>query len=122
MTGLLHTTEVQIILILEVLKMLVWLAIFIIAMHHRKEVSVDVLWLTIVSSILMVLGSAEDIASGALANKSGWWLIASVVIIINYYVILRRSWRFYGKTSKRLTDFVGKIKKDIKDLANKEQI
>ena len=122
MTGLLHTTEVQIILILEVLKMLVWLAIFIIAMHHRKEVSVDVLWLTIVSSILMVLGSAEDIASGALANKSGWWLIASVVIIINYYVILRRSWRFYGKTSKRLTDFVSQIEKDTRDLANKEQI
>ena len=102
--------------------MLAWLAIFIIAMHHRKEISVDVFWLTIVSSVLMVLGSAEDIASGALANKSGWWLIASVVIIVNYYVILRRSWRFYGKTSKRLTDFVSQIKRDTKVLANKEQI
>lgn len=122
MRALLYMTEIQVILILEVLKMLAWLAIFIIAMHHRKEISVDVFWLTIVSSVLMVLGSAEDIASGALANKSGWWLIASVVIIVNYYVILRRSWRFYGKTSKRLTDFVSQIRRDTKVLANKEQI
>lgn len=115
-------TKGQIILILEGLKMLAWVVIFIIAMYHRKKISVDVLWLTIISSILMVLGSVEDIASGAIAYASGWWLIASAVIIINYYVILKRSWRFYGKTSKRLTDFVGKIKKDTKDLENKEQI
>ena len=122
MGELLHMTKGQITLILEGLKMLAWVVIFIIAMYHRKKISVDVLWLTIISSILMVLGSVEDIASGAIAHASGWWLIASAVIIINYYVILRRSWRFYGKTSKRLTDFVGKIKKDTKDLVNKEQI
>ena len=122
MGSLLYMTEIQVILILEVLKMLAWLAIFIIAMHHRKEISVDVFWLTIVSSVLMVLGSAEDIASGAIAYASGWWFIASAVIIVNYYVILRRSWRFYGKTSKRLTDFVSQIKRDTKVLANKEQI
>ena len=122
MGELLHMTKGQIILILEGLKMLAWVVIFIIAMYHRKKISVDVLWLTIISSILMVFGSVEDIASGVIAQASGWWLIASAVIIINYYVILRRSWRFYGKTSKRLTDFVGKIKKDTKDLENKEQI
>ena len=122
MGELLHMTKGQIILILEVLKMLAWVVIFIIAMYHRKKISVDVLWLTIISSILMVFGSVEDIASGVIAQASGWWLIASAVIIINYYVILRRSWRFYGKTSKRLTDFVGKIKKDTKDLVDKEQI
>lgn len=118
MIGLLHTTEIQIILILEVLKMFAWLVIFIIAMRRRKEISVNVLWLTLISSVLMVLGSAEDIANGALANKSGWWLVASVVIIINYYVILRRSWRFYGKTSKQLTDFVNQIKEDTKGLSS----
>ena len=121
MGELLHTTEVQILLILEVLKMLAWVVILIIALYHRKTISVDVLWLTIISSILMVLGSVEDIASGAIDHASGWWLLASAVVIINYYVILRRSWRFYGKTSKRLTDFVDQIEKDTKDLENKHK-
>lgn len=122
MGELLYITKMQAILILEVLKMLAWVVILIIAIHRRKGISVNVFWLTIVSSILMVLGSVEDIATGAVIHASGWWLIAGAVVIANYFVIIRRSWRFYGKTSKRMSDFVDKIEKDTKDLANKEQI
>lgn len=67
----------------------------------------------------MAIGSVDDIFNyDILSEKSEWWLVANLFIIINYFVILRRSWRFYGKTKKKLTDFVEQIEKDRKELTN----
>ena len=106
------------VVILELLKIGLWLTILIIALRWHKKISVDIFWLTFTSAILMIVASAHDICLGVLSSKSGWWLIASVVIVVNFYVILRRSKRFYNITERRLTDFVNQIEIDTRKISN----
>lgn len=105
------------VVILELLKISVWLAIMVVTLRWHKKISVDIFWLTFTSAILMIIASAHDICLGVLSDKSGWWLIASLVIVANYYVILRRSKRFYNITERRLTDFVNQIEVDTKKIS-----
>lgn len=105
------------VVILELLKIGLWFAILIIAVRWHAKISVNIFWLTFISAILMIVASVHDIYLGVLSDKSGWWLIASLVIVVNYYVILRRSKRFYNVTERRLTDFVNQIEVDRKKIA-----
>ena len=105
------------VVVLELLKIGLWLTILIIAVRWHEKISVNIFWLTFISAILMIVASAHDICLGVLSVKSGWWLIASVVIVVNFYVILRRSKRFYNVTDKRLTDFVNQIEIDTRKIS-----
>jgi uncharacterized membrane protein HdeD (DUF308 family) len=107
------------IVLLEILKITAWAYILWMAFKNRRAISNNVLWLTITSSILMIIAGACDIANHeALRAKSSWWLIANVFIIINYITVINRSVDFHYIMKKKLTDFVDQIKSDKKDLKN----
>ena len=106
-------------LILEIAKLTAWVIILCLALAHRKEISVNILWLSIISAVLMVLGSVDDILNtDVLMQKSYWWLVGNVFIIINYFVVLRRSWKFFGAHKKKLSDFLELMQEDIKEYAD----
>ena len=102
-------------LILEIAKLTAWVIILCLALAHRKEISGNILWLSIISAVLMVLGSVDDILNtDVLMQKSGWWLVGNVFIITNYFVVLRRSWKFFGTYKKKLNDILDQMQEDIK--------
>lgn len=104
-------------IILEIIKAIAWAVILFLAIKHRKHISVNIFWLTLISSILMLIAGIEDIINHqTLIYKSFWWFVANVFIIANYFVILRRSWRFYGNTSQKITDFVEQVERDRRKL------
>lgn len=65
----------------------------------------------------MTLGGISDIINpNYLQVKSLWWFVGNLFSIACYYVVLRRSWKFYNVTKRRLTDFVEHIEKDMRDI------
>lgn len=102
--------------ILEGLKVLAWVSVLVLAIYHRRGISLNVFWLTIISGVLMVVAGVEDIAFGVLETKSIWWFIANVFVIATYFSVLRRSWRFYGATKSHVTEFLNKVEKNIEKI------
>lgn len=65
----------------------------------------------------MFVGSLEDIQNlDALTQKSFWWFLGNIFVVINYFVILRRSWHFYGRTKKKLNDFIEQLERDREEI------
>ena len=104
-------------IILEVVKTLGWSIILIIVLFRRKELTINVYWLSLISSLLMVVAGIEDITNYAhLMDKSIWWLFANIFILANYFIVIRGCCSFYSETQQRLDDFIKKVEKDKKEL------
>lgn len=103
--------------IFEVLKLVLWIAIIILAIVKRKVISVDIFWLMLISSVLMALGSCDDLLDvNVLINKSNWWLPANLFIIAHYFASIKRSCKFHKQTKKKINEFIEQIEKDRKQM------
>lgn len=103
--------------IFEIIKLVCWVAIIVLAIIKRKYISVDIFWLIVISSVFMALGSYDDLMDiQTLINKSDWWLAGNIFIIANYFYTIRRGEKFYHKTNKKISDFVEQVENDRRKL------
>lgn len=103
--------------ILESLKIIAWVFVLVMVLKRRKQIPVNLFWLTAISAAFMVLGGLDDVLHYEfLSHKSEWWLIASFFMIANYITFIRGCCRFQKSTRRTLEEFVTKIEKDKTEL------
>ena len=104
-------------IILESIKTLAWALILIIVLIKREKLTVNTFWLSLISSILMVVAGVQDLINYShLQDKSVWWFVASLFILANYFIIIRGCCRFYNETNQRLDNFINRVEEDRQEL------
>lgn len=104
-------------IIFEILKTLSWSVIFGVTITKRKIMPANILWLTLTSAALMITAGVQDIINYPhLQDKSVLWFFASIIIIANYFVVIRNCCRINSSTHKDINDFIERIEEDKKRL------
>lgn len=105
-------------IIFEVIKMLGWAAILVLAIVYRKKIRADFFWLKILASVLMIAGGIDDIINtSVLIEKSSWWLYANIFIITLYLDLIYKD----VKMKKEVESLKDKMKADFKEIINEHK-
>lgn len=104
---------------IEIMKVLAWIFIFYLILKTRSKLSVHVFWLSGTSSALMIIAGLHDIWNFEhLPDKSGFWFIANIFILMTYFFMIKTSCKFYNNTRERIADFLHKLERDNKNINN----
>ena len=105
----------------ESIKVLIWIALLIAILIKRKQLSIGLFWSMATSSLLMALAGVQDIINWEhLEDKSGWWLVANIFIMIAYYTIIKNSCLFYQEMKQNIDTFLDNLLK--KKINNENSI
>jgi len=75
--------------VLEILRIVGWTAVVVLAVRYKKYSGIDVFWLRIIGAALMMMGSIKDLTN-LVTIKSMWWFFGNIFIIISYiYMIMK---------------------------------
>ena len=67
------------------------------------------------SAVLMGIAGLHDLWNFEhLPDKSGFWFIANIFILMTYFIMIKTSCKFYDNTQQRITDFLHKLERDNK--------
>ena len=107
----------ELLIVLEVIKMIAWAYIFTLIILKRKCIPVNKRWIGIISSALMVLAGIQDIYNyHSLETKSILWLVASAFIIAFYITVINKCCKNNKHLDKSMFEFIEKIERDKKTL------
>ena len=76
---------------LEIIRLIGWITVLSMTVYNKKHCHVDIFWMRVISSVLMMMGSINDLTSvETIHYKSLWWFFGNVFIIIFYiYMIVK---------------------------------
>lgn len=104
---------------IEIIKVLAWIFIFYLILKKRSKISVHVFWLSATSAVLMGIAGLHDLWNFEhLPDKSGFWFIANIFILLTYFIMIKTSCKFYNNTRERIADFLNKLERDNKNINN----
>ena len=100
----------------ESVKVLMWLALLIAILINKNKIPMGLFWSAGTSSLLMALAGIQDIIHWEhLADKSGWWLVANIFIIITYYTFVKNSCLFHREMQQDIDTFLENLLKNKKN-------
>lgn len=106
-------------IVLESIKALMWIIILIMIVNKKRQIPINLFWTGGMSALLMALAGVQDIINNEhLADKSGWWLVANIFILITYFIFIKNSCLFFSYMKQDIDTFLAKLLKDNKKDEN----
>ena len=93
---------------LEIIRLTGWTAVLFLSIRYKRCTDIDVFWIRMIGSVLMMMGSIRDLSSvGTIHFKSLWWFFGNVFIIASYIYMIIRDVKDY----RHINDIIKDIKK-----------
>ena len=103
-------------IVLESIKALMWIIILIMIVNKKRQIPINLFWVGGMSALLMALAGVQDIINNEhLADKSGWWLVANIFIIITYYTFIKNLCLFHKEMHQDIDTFLENLLKNKKN-------
>jgi len=75
---------------LEVIRLIGWGIVIYMFISNKKYIEVDLFWVRIIISVIMMTASINDLLNVSNISKSLYWFFGNIMIIISYiYEIIR---------------------------------